>query len=181
MTADATDRVVDLLDGDLYVSNPYPTYAWLREHAPVYWDSINELWGISRYDDILEIEKAKDVFISSDQEKGGYRPNLPSDASIIGIDDPLHTQRRMLVARRFTPRAVTNWEDARARDGHRPARRGRSGRRQRGDRRRSRGAAAGDDDRRPPRLPARDVAEAHGLVGAHHRRRRRPALPRPTT
>ena len=91
MTA-TTDRVVDLLDGNLYVSNPYPTYAWLREHAPVYWDPINELWGISRYDDILEIEKAKDVFINSDEEKGGYRPNLPADHSIIGIDDPLHTQ-----------------------------------------------------------------------------------------
>ncbi len=111
MTADAADRVVDLLDGDLYVSDPYPTYAWLREQAPVYWDSINELWGISRYDDILEIEKAKDIFISSDQEKGGYRPNLPADRAMIGIDDPLHTQRRKLVARRFTPRAVTNWED----------------------------------------------------------------------
>ena len=111
MTAGATDRVVDLLDGNLYVSDPYPTYAWLRENAPVYWDSVNELWGISRYDDILEIEKAKDIFINSDEEKGGYRPNLPADHSIIGIDDPLHTQRRKLVARRFTPRAVTNWED----------------------------------------------------------------------
>ena len=52
-SADATDHVVDLLDGNLYVSNPYSTYAWLRENAPVYWDPINELWGISRYDDIL--------------------------------------------------------------------------------------------------------------------------------
>ena len=111
VTAAAADRVVDLLDGTLYTRDPYPTYAWMREHAPVYWDPINELWGISRYDDILEIEKAKDVFINSDQEKGGYRPNLPADASIIGIDDPLHTQRRKLVARRFTPRAVTSWED----------------------------------------------------------------------
>jgi cytochrome P450 family 142 subfamily A polypeptide 1 len=110
VTADPTDRVVDLLDGNFYVSDPYPTYAWLREHAPVYWDASNELWGISRYDDILEIEKAKDVFISSDREKGGYRPNQPPDAAMIGMDDPMHTRRRMLVARRFTPRAVTNWE-----------------------------------------------------------------------
>ena len=32
VSADAPDRVVDLLDGELYVSDPYPTYAWLREH-----------------------------------------------------------------------------------------------------------------------------------------------------
>ena len=140
------DRVVDLLDGNLYTSNPYPTYAWLREHAPVYWDSINELWGISRYDDILEIEKAKDVFISSDKEKGGYRPNQPSDASMIGMDDPLHTRRRMLVARRFTPRG-DELGRARAGDGHRPPRRGRRARWQDGDRGRSRGAAPRNDDR----------------------------------
>jgi cytochrome P450 family 142 subfamily A polypeptide 1 len=101
---------IDLLDGDFYVDNPYPTYAWMREHAPAYWDSINELWGISRYDDIVDIEKHKDVFVSSDKTKGGYRPNLPADRSLIGLDDPLHTKRRNLVSRRFTPRAVGGWE-----------------------------------------------------------------------
>jgi cholest-4-en-3-one 26-monooxygenase len=105
------ERVFDLLDGDWYVNDPYPDYAWLREHAPAYWDATNELWGISRYDDIVEIEKRKDVFINSDKEKGGYRPNLPADPSIIGLDDPKHAERRNLVSRRFTPRAVTRWED----------------------------------------------------------------------
>ena len=51
--AATSDRVIDLLDGDLYAGDPYPTYAWLREHAPVYWDAQNELWGIARYDDIV--------------------------------------------------------------------------------------------------------------------------------
>ena len=37
--------------GELYAAGPYETYAWMRETAPVYWDSINELWGVSRYDD----------------------------------------------------------------------------------------------------------------------------------
>ena len=83
-------RTIDLLDGDFYVNDPYPTYAWMRANAPAYWDSTNELWGISRYDDIVEIEKRKDIFISSDQGKGGYRPNIPADPAIIGLDDPLH-------------------------------------------------------------------------------------------
>lgn len=102
---------IDLLDGDFYVTDPYTAYAWMRENAPAYWDSSNELWGISRYDDIVHIEKRKDLFISSDQAKGGYRPNIPADPAIIGLDDPLHQKRRNLVARRFTPRAVANWED----------------------------------------------------------------------
>ena len=102
---------IDLLDGGFYVDDPYSAYAWMREHAPAYWDQVNELWGISRYDDIVQVEKRKDIFINSDQDKGGYRPNIPADPAIIGLDDPLHQRRRNLVARRFTPRAVSNWED----------------------------------------------------------------------
>src|SRR5580700_7280860 len=66
---------LDLLEGDFYVNGTYPRYAWFREHEPVAWDAVNQLWGVFRYDDVLEIEKNKQVFISSDQHKGGYRPN----------------------------------------------------------------------------------------------------------
>ncbi|HEX5945479.1 MAG TPA: cytochrome P450 [Acidimicrobiales bacterium] len=104
-------KVIDLLDGGFYVDDPYSTYRWMRENAPVYWDATNELWGVSRYDDIVDVEKRKDVFISSDREKGGYRPNIPADPAIIGLDDPLHHKRRNLVSRRFTPRAVAARED----------------------------------------------------------------------
>ena len=102
---------IDLLAPELYGGDPYPTYAWMRANEPIYWDEVNELWGISRYDDIVEIEKRKDVFINSDQEKGGYRPNLPADNAIIGLDDPIHMKRRNMVSRRFTPRAASAWED----------------------------------------------------------------------
>ncbi len=101
---------LDLLDGDFYTGDPYATYAWLRENQPVYWDATNELWGIARYDDVEFIEKHADLFINSDQNKGGYRPNIPADPAIIGLDDPLHRRRRNLVARRFTPKAVGDWE-----------------------------------------------------------------------
>ena len=104
-------RPLDILDGDFYVNDPYPRYGWLREHSPLHWDDTNELWVATRYDDIVEIEKNKTVFISSDKVKGGSRPNIPGDNSIINLDDPLHQTRRLLVARRFTPRAVRSWED----------------------------------------------------------------------
>ncbi len=57
----AERRDIDLLDGGFYVSDPYPTYAWMREHAPLYWDATNELWGVSRYDDVVEVETRKDA------------------------------------------------------------------------------------------------------------------------
>ncbi|MCY3618604.1 MAG: cytochrome P450 [Acidimicrobiaceae bacterium] len=102
-------RPLDILDGDFYVNDPYSRYAWLRENSPCHWDDINELWVLTRYDDIVAVETNKQLFISSDREKGGYRPNLPADQSIIGTDDPLHQARRSLVSRRFTPRAVQRW------------------------------------------------------------------------
>jgi cytochrome P450 family 142 subfamily A polypeptide 1 len=99
---------IDLLDGDLYAGDPDPTYAWLRRHAPVYLDEVNHLWGVSRYDDIVAIEKDPATFCSSE----GYRPNLPADDSMIGNDDPRHNERRRIVARRFTPKAVAAHEAA---------------------------------------------------------------------
>ena len=29
----------------------------MREHAPVYWDAKNEVWALTRYDDVLAVEK----------------------------------------------------------------------------------------------------------------------------
>ena len=100
------DGSLDLLDGDLYAGDPEPVYAHLRAHRPVYWDAANELWGVSRHRDIVAIEKDPATWSNA----GGYRPNIPADPSMIGNDDPLHAERRRLVARRFTPRAVTGHE-----------------------------------------------------------------------
>jgi cholest-4-en-3-one 26-monooxygenase len=103
--------VLDLLDGDSYVHGTYERYAWFREHEPVAWDEINELWGVFRHADVVEVETRDDVFVNSDKAKGGYRPNIPADSAIIGLDNPLHSQRRKLVSRRFTPRAVASREE----------------------------------------------------------------------
>ncbi len=98
---------LDLLDGDFYAGDPDPVYSYLRANRPVYFDATNELWGISRYQDIVAIEKDARTWSNA----GGYRPNIEADASIIGLDDPEHTERRRLVARRFTPRAVSIHEE----------------------------------------------------------------------
>lgn len=100
------DGPIDLLDGALYAGDPEPTYAWMRKNAPVYWDDANRIWGITRYHDIVAIEKDTATFTSAK----GYRPNIDGDTSMIGLDDPLHTKRRRLVSRRFTPRAAHEYE-----------------------------------------------------------------------
>lgn len=99
---------LNLLDPQFYV-DPWAAYRWLRDNDPVHWDPIHKLWGISRYEDIVEIEKNTAVFTSEE----GSRPatDQHDDTSMINRDDPEHQQQRMLVARQFTPRAVKQLED----------------------------------------------------------------------
>jgi cytochrome P450 family 142 subfamily A polypeptide 1 len=98
---------IDLLDGYLYAGDPHPTYAWLRDNDSVYWDPINELWGISRYADVVAVEKNTARYTSS----RGSRPKTEYPMTMINMDDPEHQHLRSMVNRRFTPRAVTGLED----------------------------------------------------------------------
>jgi cholest-4-en-3-one 26-monooxygenase len=98
---------INVLDPEFYV-DPWESYRWLRDDAPVYWDPVQRLWAISRYDDVLEVERDTARY-SSHQ---GSRPHLDqaADRSMINMDDPAHQAQRSLVSRRFTPRAVRSHE-----------------------------------------------------------------------
>ena len=106
MTTIADPRVIDLLDGDFYAGDPYPTYSWLRENAPVYRDTVNELWGISRHEDIVYVSRHPELFCSGE----GFRPKTPPNGSMISQDDPRHTRQRRLVYKGFTPKQVAGME-----------------------------------------------------------------------
>ena len=99
-------KTIDLLDGEFYAGDPFPTYAWLRREAPVYWDAANDLWGIAKYADLVHVSKHPEVFCSGQ----GFRPKLPPDASMISQDDPRHTKQRRLVYKGFTPKQVAALE-----------------------------------------------------------------------
>jgi cytochrome P450 family 142 subfamily A polypeptide 1 len=98
---------INVLDPVFYV-DPWDDYRWLRDEAPVYWDPVQKLWAISRYDDVLAVEKDGATYSSF----AGSRPHLDqrADRSMINMDDPAHQAQRNLVARRFTPRAVRDHE-----------------------------------------------------------------------
>ena len=97
-----------MLDPGFYV-DPWAAYQWLRDEAPVFWDPVQKLWVISRYDDIVAIERDGVTYSSF----YGSRPHLDqrADRSMINMDEPAHQAQRNLVARRFTPRAVRSHED----------------------------------------------------------------------
>lgn len=97
---------VNLLDPFLYAADPDPSYKWLRDEAPVYWDQVNQIWGISRHRDVLNVERDPARYSSA----RGSRPLIDMNASMINRDDPRHQQQRKLVSRRFSPRAVRRHE-----------------------------------------------------------------------
>lgn len=99
---------IDLLDGAFYASDPHPGFAWMRRHAPVYRSEgpHGAVWGISRHADVLAVSRDPATFCS----RMSSRPDAPPIPSMINLDDPLHSRRRRLVSRGFTPRRVADHE-----------------------------------------------------------------------
>jgi cytochrome P450 family 142 subfamily A polypeptide 1 len=106
VTHAAEPKAFDLLDGNWYAGQPYDDWAWMREHAPAYWDAKNKVWALTRYHDVLTVEKDPATFSSFTAPRPhGY--HLPM---MISMDDPEHSRRRKLVAKGFTPRRVRDHE-----------------------------------------------------------------------
>lgn len=98
----------DLLDPYFYVGDPHPAYVWMRRNAPVWRDAKNALWAVTRMDDVRDVERRDDVFLSS----RGYRAAWnPDERTMISQDDPGHQAQRRLLSPGFTPRAVTKHRD----------------------------------------------------------------------
>ena len=102
---------LNLLDGHWYADDPHEVWSWMRREAPVYYDEAARVWGISRYDDVLAVEKDPATF-SSHRAPRPHGTHLPM---MISMDDPEHHQRRSLVNRGFTPRRIAEMEGTVAR------------------------------------------------------------------
>ena len=96
-----------------FVRNPYPTYAWLREHGPFF----DEKWGLtffSRHRDVTAILRdrrfRRDIrhVLPLDQvDRRTYPEHLPGwyrmvRGSFIDLEPPEHTRIRSAVNRAFT-------------------------------------------------------------------------------
>ena len=99
-------RDFDLLDGRWYADQPFDDWAWMRAHAPAYWDATNETWALTRHADVLAVEKDSTTFSShrAPRPHGGHLPMM------ISMDAPEHSRRRKLVSHGFTPRRVRDHE-----------------------------------------------------------------------
>jgi len=102
----------DPLSSDFF-DDPYDTYRWLRDEAPVYHSEKYGFWALSRFADVVAAHRDWKTFSS---EHGLTIDQLtdPTQAmkgtSIIMMDPPDHDRMRKLVSRVFTPRAMAALE-----------------------------------------------------------------------
>jgi cytochrome P450 len=93
--------------------NPYPTYAHLREHAPVYRNERLGFWALSRHADVLT--GFRDITRFSNRngvslDPASSHPRAHAMMSFLAMDPPRHTRMRALVSRGFTPRRIAELE-----------------------------------------------------------------------
>ncbi len=113
-----TTEFIDLSDHDAFVEAvPHEAFAVLRRDDPVHWNPERDgrgFWAVTRYEDIRAVHRNAQVFSS---EIGGTSledlepEHIEARKSMIDMDPPRHDELRAIVNRRFTPRAVTVWED----------------------------------------------------------------------
>jgi cytochrome P450 len=90
--------------------DPFPMYAALRDHAPVYsFDNAEgEIWTLARFKDVFEAAIDAATFSSAQGLTMAYgeMERLGIEAPIVMMDPPDHTALRKLAIKRFTPKQV---------------------------------------------------------------------------
>jgi cytochrome P450 family 142 subfamily A polypeptide 1 len=76
---------------------------WLRENEPVRWSEPDNLWLVSKYQDVEYVSKHQELFTS----EFGVRPGTPAKIGLIDEGEPRHSMLRRLINRGFTPRMVS--------------------------------------------------------------------------
>ena len=95
-----------------FQEDPYPTYRWLRDHAPLYRNEQMDFWALSRFRDVLAGLGDWQTYSSAEGivlERLDPRM-LEMTPMMIFMDPPRHDRLRKLVSRAFTPRRVAGLE-----------------------------------------------------------------------
>lgn len=93
--------------------DPYPTYARLRDEAPVYRNEQEGFWALSRHADVVAGFRDSTRFSSShgvSLDPAASGPHAHRTMSFLAMDPPMHGRMRGLVSRGFTPRRVAELE-----------------------------------------------------------------------
>jgi cytochrome P450 len=86
-----------------HIEDPWPGLAVLRDHYPVHWDEIMEVWLISRYADIRPINRSTEPGPPFQELLGKYMADATLFTAMEGLD---HRRRRALLAPVFARNGV---------------------------------------------------------------------------
>jgi cytochrome P450 len=92
-----------------FQEDPYPVYAWLREHEPLHHNPDRGLWALTRHADVADALRTEGTYSNSHGvaiERSAWGPDAHKVMSILGMDPPRQKRLRSLVSRGFTPRRV---------------------------------------------------------------------------
>ncbi|WEH37484.1 cytochrome P450 [Streptomyces sp. AM 4-1-1] len=105
-----------------FATDPYPAYAWLREHSPVHRTSLPsgvEAWLVTRYADarqaLADTRLSKNPAHHAGPAHAKGKTGIPGERKaelmthLLNIDPPDHTRLRRLVSKAFTPRRVAEF------------------------------------------------------------------------
>jgi cytochrome P450 len=93
--------------------DPYPTYAWMRENAPVYRSDARDFWALSRHDDVLSALRNPALFSSRNGislEPDLWGTDATKTSFFLAMDPPEHGRLRRLLGSAFKPRWVQGME-----------------------------------------------------------------------
>ncbi|MEU4231134.1 cytochrome P450 [Nonomuraea sp. NPDC026600] len=91
--------------------DPYPTYAAMRERAPLYRNADVDFWALTRHADVYAAARNPAVYSNSHGVSLElWSPDARKRSSFISMDPPDHTSFRALISRGFTPRRVAELE-----------------------------------------------------------------------
>jgi cytochrome P450 family 142 subfamily A polypeptide 1 len=102
-----TDVDIAYLDSSNWNEQIWDRFRWLQENDPIHWSEVDDLFIVTRYDDVSAISKNQALFTS----EHGVRPNNPAKIGLIDEGEPRHGQIRGMINKGFTPRMVKKLEE----------------------------------------------------------------------
>ncbi len=100
------DSNISYLDSKSWDDSILDHMRWLRENDPVRWSEPDDLWLISKFEDVSYVSKHQEIFTSAE----GVRPRIPNRIGLLDEGEPHHGHLRHLINRGFTPRMVKKLE-----------------------------------------------------------------------
>src|ERR1700761_2075610 len=98
---------------DSFFDNPYETYRWMRDEAPVYYSERWDFYALTRNEDVVAAHRNWETFSSAygvTLDALSMRHKFDELNMLILLDPPEHERLRKLVRQVFTKAAIANLE-----------------------------------------------------------------------